>query len=358
MTPTRLAILGAVLGGLVLVAGAKAQLRTGGEPSLRPTGDAAIGLSPEDIVAVPGTRWLVAGALPGTDAGSRGGIALIDTARPGNIRALYPSPSASDSLDKVRFPDCPGPLPSGFSPHGVNLERQPDGSYEILAINHRGRESIEVFHLSPGSSPGVIWRGCVVLPAGASGNSVAPLLDHAGYIVTNFIQRPNPDFLRDMANGTATGNVLKWTRQAGWSDLSPQRFSGANGVEVSADGKWVFVSEWSGYKVWKLAVQGNAPPKSIPLDFLPDNLRWTGHGTILIAGQNADPVNVMTCRRTHEPCQAPFTVLEMNPDTMETRVLARGGDAGFGGATGSAMVGKSLWVSSYYSERVARFALP
>jgi len=64
----------------------------------------------------------------------------------------------------------------------------------------------------------------------------------------------------------------------------------------------------------------------------------------------------MTCRNTHVPCQAPFTVLEMDPSTMETHVLARGGGADFGGATGAAIADGFLWISSYYAGQVARYA--
>jgi hypothetical protein len=120
--------------------------------------------------------------------------------------------------------------------------------------------------------------------------------------------------------------------------------------------KWLFISEWSDYKVWKISLNGDSPPRAIHLDFLPDNLRLTEQGTLLIAGQNADPVNVMTCRSRHGPCQAPFTVVEMNPITMDTHVLAREGDADFGGAAGAALAGGHLWINSYYAREVARYA--
>jgi hypothetical protein len=102
-------------------------------------------------------------------------------------------------------------------------------------------------------------------------------------------------------------------------------------------------------------LEGGEPPATIHLEFLPDNLRRTDKGSILVAGQNADPVNVMTCKQTHVPCQAAFTILEMDPETLTTHVLARGGDLNFGGATGAAIVGTSLWISSYYSPKVAHF---
>lgn len=341
---------------MALAGNAAAQIQSGGEPTYRPAAPSADGLSPEDVVALPGTKWLIAGAGLRTGPSGRAGLSLIDTTNPANIQPLYPSPTSSDQRDEVRFEDCPGPLTGGLGPHGINVERLPDGSYNLVAVNHRGRESIEIFHIAQGGDiPRATWRGCVVLPGAASGNSVAPLPGGGGYIVTNFLQKNDPNYLQAMANGTATGNVLKWTPGAGWSDFVPQKFSGANGAEVTPDGRWVFISEWSDYKIWKFALQGDASPRTVHLDFIPDNLRLTGRGTILIAGQNADPVNVMTCKRTHDPCQASFTVLEMDPDTMSTHVLARGGDANFGGATGAAIVGSSLWISSYYSPKVAHY---
>jgi hypothetical protein len=293
--------------------------------------------------------------LPKTDAGSRGGLSLIDTANPANIIPLYPASGATDSPDRTRFADCPGPLTGGFAPHGINIERLPDGSYNVLSVNHRSRESIEFFHMiQDGAAPRAVWTGCVVLPAGSSGNSVTAI-PGGGLIVTDFIHKPNPRFLQDMENGTETGGVLKWMPGAGWSQFTPIKMSGANGAVVTADGKWVLISEWSDYKIWKFPMEGDIPPQSIHLNFLPDNLRITDRGSILIAGQNADPINVMTCRGKHVTCQAPFTVLEMDPATMTTHVLVQGGDDNFGGATGAAMVGSSLWISSYYSGKVVQY---
>ena len=344
-----------LLASMVLADVAVAQMQGFGEPSYRRAGPAASGLSPEDIVALPDTKWLVAGALPNTDAKGRGGLSLIDTRNPANIVALYPAPSASDRLDKTRFKDCPGPLTSGFAPHGINVERLPDGSYNVMSVNHHGRESIEYFHIvEDGPVPHAVWTGCVVLPPGAGGNSITPL-PGGGMIATDFIHKPNPHFLDDMENGLETGGVLKWTPEAGWSEFTPIKMSGANGATVTPDGKWIFISEWSDYKIWKFAIDGSVPPQSIHLNFLPDNLRLTEKGTILIAGQNADPINVMTCLGKHVPCQAPFTVLEMDPATMATHVLVHGGDEDFGGATGAAMAGGSLWISSYYSQKVVQY---
>ena len=338
-------------------AAAKAQMQgSTNPPTYHPAPPFAVGLGPEDIVALPGTKWLIAGAAPGSTPADRAGLSLIDTTNPATILPLYPAPNASDDFDAGRFKDCPGPLKAGFAPHGINVTKLMDGSYDLLVINHRGRESVEIFHLTQDATPRAVWRGCVVLPKWAGGNSLTALPNQAGYVVTNFIRRGNPDFLDDMERGTETGDVLKWTPAGGWSEIVPQKFSGANGVEISPDGHWLFINEWSDYKVWRFPMDGNGPPKVIHLDFMPDNLRLSGRGTLLIAGQDADAINVMTCLRRHVPCQPGFTVLEMNPDTMQTTVLAKGGDADFGGATGSALAGGYLWISAYYGNKVARYA--
>jgi len=334
-----------------------AQMRSGGAPSFHSAPPGVSGLSPEDIVFLPGTKWLIAGAASRADGGGRTGFSLINTDEASDVRALYPASLAAKDWDRDRFRDCPGPPPTELGTHGINIERLADGSYDLISVNHHGRESIEIFHLDQGAPvPRAVWRGCVLLPGAASGNSIAPLPNHGGYVVTNFFQKDDPKYLQSMENGTATGNVLEWTPAGGWSAVSPQWFSGANGAEITPDGKFLFVSEWSDYKVWKLSLSDESSPTSIHLDFLPDNLRLTDRGTILIAGQNADPINVMTCRNRHTPCQSPFTVLEMDPATMATHMLARGGDADFGGATGAAIAGGFLWISSYYAGQVARYA--
>ena len=101
-----------------------------------------------------------------------------------------------------------------------------------------------------------------------------------------------------------------------------------------------------------------APAKSVAVDFLPDNLRWTDRGTLLLAGQNAGPQDVFGCEARHVACPLGFTVAEIDPMTLRIRVLVRGGDNGFGGGTGALEVGRDLWVGSFRGDRIARYLVP
>src|SRR5215472_1536941 len=68
-----------------------AQMRSGGAPSFHPAPPGVSDLSPEDIVPLPGTKWLIAGAASKAEGGGRTGLALINTANPSDVRPLYPA---------------------------------------------------------------------------------------------------------------------------------------------------------------------------------------------------------------------------------------------------------------------------
>src|SRR5205814_2732066 len=69
----------------------------------------------EDLVLVPGTRWLIAS---GMTAGS--GLHLIDT-QAKTARSLFSSNVSNTRADKTRFAGCPGPLdPKQAVLHGLS----------------------------------------------------------------------------------------------------------------------------------------------------------------------------------------------------------------------------------------------
>src|SRR5688572_30984037 len=59
---------------------------------------------PEDLVAVPGSPWIIASAY-----GAEGGIHLVDTKAATSTR-LFPAAMATERFDKKTYDSCPGPL--------------------------------------------------------------------------------------------------------------------------------------------------------------------------------------------------------------------------------------------------------
>src|SRR5687768_8093206 len=133
--------------------------------------------NPEDVVLVPGTRWLLtSGMAPGA------GLTAVDT-QAKTVRKLYAPGTASARPDRTRFANCPGALDAKQALlHGLALRPAAGGRYTVYATNHGGRESIEVFEVTVGSggasaAPSASWIGCVLLPAKLAANSVAAFSD-------------------------------------------------------------------------------------------------------------------------------------------------------------------------------------
>src|SRR5207253_2088388 len=190
----------------------------------------------EDLVLVPGTRWLIAS---GMTAGS--GLHLIDT-QAKTARSLFSSSVSTARTDKTRFAGCPGPPdPKQVVLHGLSLRPAQTGRYTLYATNHGGRESIEVFDVDARSAtPSATWTGCVLLPEKLAANSVAAFND--GALVATVLMLPGKTF-QDVWAGRNTGVVLMWT--PGSKDfrmLAGTELPGNNGIETSSDDREFYVA--------------------------------------------------------------------------------------------------------------------
>ena len=58
-----------------------------------------------------------------------------------------------------------------------------------------------------------------------------------------------------------------------------------------------------------------------------------------------------------------YVVARIDPGSLSVKTIVAGDDAtyassGFGAGTGAIQIGSSLWVGTYFGDRIARFALP
>ena len=100
-------------------------------------------VGPEDLVAVPGSDWVIASG----DA-APGAITLIDV-RQKTATPLYPSAAVKQRLDAVTYDSCPGPIDpeekDKFRAHGLALRPGRNSLHTSYVVHHGNRESIEVF---------------------------------------------------------------------------------------------------------------------------------------------------------------------------------------------------------------------
>ena len=293
---------------------------------------------PEDLVVVPGGQWVVAGAFGGS-----GGINLIRVSNRTTVKA-YPAASAKDVLDAKTYKGCPGPPEkTKFTTHGLSLREGRNGVHTLYVVAHGARESVEVFTLDTRpQTPTLTWIGCAVAPDPIGLNSVRWLED-GGFIATNFNPRGPGAGFEGLQKGEKNGELWEWHTASGWQKVPGSESSGANGLEMSPDGRTLYVAGWGSQSFFRLS-RGDKQPKrdEIQLGFRVDNIRWAADGSLLATGQAG------------EFPQGETVVVRIDPRTMKTgEVLRKASVPGFSGGTVAVEVGTTLWIGSFVGDRIA-----
>ena len=297
----------------------------------------------EDMAAVPGGRWIVGSAM---NAGA-GGLYIIDS-------RTHTAKAAMIVMGKAEAPfaDCPGPPDmKAVRTHGLDLKPGRDGTSTVYAVNHGGRESIEVFRLdATGAEPKATWTGCLVLPANASGNAVVALPD-GRLALTKFMDADDAQGIVHIMGGQITGTVYIWTPGQGFKELPGTQLSGDNGLVASKDGQWLFVTDFGHKAVYRVPLDGSGKTRHVDTDFRPDNLRWAPDGKIIATGQFVDLSNRNDLHG--------WAAVKIDPESMAvTPYLKVAGSKDFDNGTTTLVVGKEAYIGTYRGDRVAVLPAP
>jgi len=323
------------------------------EPSDRVTFITGL-INVEDMVRVPGTPWIVASGL--ADGARTDGHIYLVNADDRSFSVLLPGhvdyrPAADD------YPTCPGkPDEARFSAHGLSLRRGGGKVHSLYVVHHGDRESVEVFELDArGQIPLLIWVGCAVYPAGVFGNGVAAL-PGGTFAATIFLDTRDPKSMAKIAAGEPEGGVLIWRPTSGWRIVpDAAAISADNGIEASANGKLLFVAGSGDQTVVRLSIAGTSRRDIIKTGFHTDNLRWGDDGYLYAAGQRDSVENLLKCApNTDKRCDSAFSVLRIDPKTLETReVVHDPGRPEFGAASVALKVGGEFWLGTPHGDRIA-----
>lgn len=305
----------------------------------------------EDFVEVPGTRWLIGSGYG--ESGRRGRLHLLDT-RARTWEVLYRGGTASAAPDLAAYPACATSPDEAFGAHGIALRAGRGGRHTLYVVNH-AREAIEVFVVdgrSRDTAPRVTWVGCIRPPDGVYVNSVAVLPD-GGLVATKFYELSRG--IASIFQGQTTGEVLEWQPARGWNTIPGTALSGANGIEASEDGRWLYVAGWGSQELLRVARNG-APSerRTVPLGFWPDNIKWTRSGQLLIAGQ----VRTVAPDRGSAP-PAGWRIVTVDPRTLAvTELLRDNGTSPLQNLSVALEVGRTLWLGPFRGDRVGIVPMP
>jgi sugar lactone lactonase YvrE len=127
---------------------------------------------------------------------------------------------------------------------------------------------------------------------------------------------------------------------------------GTNGLLLSPDETTLYVAAWSLGEVVAVPIAPEGTTGRLALPFMPDNLRWSGKGTLFAAGHQASTGEVFECYRSSRPiCATPSAIAEIDPAGLRI-ICVREVAARL--ATSVVSMGPELWIGSARDTHIER----
>jgi hypothetical protein len=317
--------------------------------------------NPEDLVRSPIKNHILVSEFRGVVQGENTGFISSLDLTSNNRVVLYPTSASQSELNTDKLwgePSCATP-PRHFSPHGIDLVKRSDGRYALYVVNHGNREAIEMFEFNPQANS-VSWKGCVVAPEGLVHNDVSALADGSFYTSAPFANISGSHFvgaLKGAFLNEKTGLVAHWSPHQKYQTLPWTSGSYTNGVQVSADGKTLFVNQYFEGSLVKYDIATQRELGRVKM--LPaDNINWTEDGYLLSTSHQDYLPRLDRCLKRDMPyCPIATKVYKINPETLDKQIIFETNGQHFGFGTAAIDSSNKLLIGTAAGNRLAVVAL-
>jgi hypothetical protein len=321
--------------------------------------------NPEDLVLLPdGKTLLISQMGPRMGYPDPGSLVFLDT-RSGQVTAAFPvDDPAPGSSENWGTEDCPGNPGASIAPHGIALRQRDDLRWQVAAVNHGGRESVEMFELlETEQGPQLQWRGCVVTPPGIYMNDLA-LLGNGGLVASHMFDSNgirlfgvHLNMFKTMA-GMQTGHVFEWQPASGFRVLEDSHGAMLNGIEISSDDQYVFAAVYFDGEIKKLERLSGKQLGTVPVKH-PDNLSWDDQGNLLAASHHGSLGELLACfGNPGSNCVLPYSIMRIDPQSMHGEILLSHAGAPMGAGTVARQVAGDLYIGSFSGDRIVKLPYP
>lgn len=319
--------------------------------------------NPEDMDLLPDHQTLIISQIGNINNTASGNLVFFDT-RSQLITTAFPlaTKGVFDPANNWGAQACPGVPGLEFSPIGISLRQRNDGRWQLAAVNQGQRTSVEMFEvLRRDEGYSLAWRGCVVPPDGTNLNDVALLRD-GGFVASHMFDRRDPVIFGFSTGiwkaqlGIDTGYALEWLPESAeqFRVLEESHGPFLNGIQMSVDDKTVFVSVTSSNEIFKLDRASGRKLATAKIAST-DNLAWDQHGYLLAASLSGSKFEHLDCiKHPGANCGLGFTIVRVNPETMEAENIFQHEGAPMGAATIAQQVGDSLYLGSFTGDRIIK----
>lgn len=307
---------------------------------------------PEDLAVLPDGSGLLVSEF-GAQGEQQGRISVMDLATRSH-RTLYSTDSSNDM--RLRNPIWGDPActePEAFSPHGIDLNQR-GVRWQLLVVNHGGRESVEFFELLQRDGEWQLdWQGCVEAVDDSAFNDVTAFT--GGFYVTRMMSRETGiGALLDYFLGRPTGHLWQWTLQDGLTVVEGTTGAMPNGVLVSPDNRTIYLNLYGEKKIRILDRRTGDIIREVPVESA-DNSIWdpADTGKLLVASHEMSLLSMLSCMSSvGDNCAIDFSIFELDTQTFELRPVFASNGEFFGAGTAAVRIDSKLYIGSFAGDRI------
>jgi hypothetical protein len=308
--------------------------------------------SPEDIAALADRRHLLLSNFGGMKNGT-GSLSLFDT-QSEKLTPLFPPATGKIEGGTAQWGEtsCPKPSRQKFSPHGTHLHQLANGRWRYLVVNHGGRESIEIFELNlAGKESDLTWQGCILAAEETFINDVVGLAN--GDLIFSRMFHSDGDLeMVKSSLGFDTGDLWRWSKSTGLRILPGTDAAQPNGLEISADDRFVFANMYMEGEVWKINAD-TGEKIAVGQVANGDNSAWGTDGRLWVATHSAPVTHMLGCFANQDkPCGAAFEIVAMDPQSMAAEVVFSHSGPPMGAVTIAVPQGDRVYMGSFVGDRL------
>ena len=302
--------------------------------------------NPEDLALTPDNQSLIVSEF--------GGIRPYEESQEGSFSILDLTTSSIKEMPIIMGlnvwgePQCQRNSET-FGPHGIDLNKRDDGSYQLAVVNHYPTETIEFFELRKDDQWSLIWKGCVNVPEKYYFNDIALESDGSFYVTHMY---PREITITAWLNAAlfkySTGLVLFWSHNK-FEELEFTKAGQPNGIVKSGNTLYVANNLSDSITGYDLVEQQEIAHFHINS---PDNLILQDD-SIWVTSLEHEAVDVLSC--PSEQCSLPFNVYSLSSQDLKLQKVYSFNEDVMGLPTVALPVDDKIWMGSFRLDRLVNF---
>jgi len=302
--------------------------------------------NPEDLALTPDNQSLIVSEF--------GGIRPYEESQEGSFSIFDLTTSSIKEMPIIMGlnvwgePQCQRNSET-FGPHGIDLNKRDDGSYQLAVVNHYPTETIEFFELRKDDQWSLIWKGCVNVPEKYYFNDIALESDGSFYVTHMY---PREITITAWLNAAlfkySTGLVLFWSHNK-FEELEFTKAGQPNGIVKSGNTLYVANNLSDSITGYDLVEQQEIAHFHINS---PDNLILQDD-SIWVTSLEHEAVDVLSC--PSEQCSLPFNVYSLSSQDLKLQKVYSFNEDVMGLPTVALPVDDKIWMGSFRLDRLVNF---